>query len=116
MMFLSASMIVCLCFVCPMEVQALTIEMSLVKQFGCPENWSDFGSFVFEAILAYTRLTMDLLMFVTCSLAVRQREATVAYYQKLVLLDPWLAPHRVGRHDGPELVSGSARFYSCVSR
>ena len=60
-MFLFASMVVCLCFVCPMEVQALTTKMPLVKQFGCPEKWSDFGSLVFEAILVYTRPTLDLL-------------------------------------------------------
>ena len=89
-----------LCFVCPMEVQALTTEMPLVKQFRCPENWSDFGSLVIEAILVYyMKWTLNLLVFMTCSLAAQQREAAVTYYQELVLLDPWLALHHVGRHD-----------------
>ena len=67
-----------LCFVCPMEVQALTTEMPLVKQFRCPENWSDFRSLVIEAILVYRRWTLNLLVFVTCSLAGQQREAAVS--------------------------------------
>ena len=61
--------------------------MPLIKQFGSPENWSDFGSLVFEAmVLVYTRLTLDLLVFVTCSLAGRQRvAAAVTVLARIVL-------------------------------